>query len=245
MNKIIVSIMLFISLIFPSCGKKSSSSIGFQISPPITWADPDHVDPSLPNVLIIGDSISIGYTLQVRTNLAGIANVYRAYDNCQDTRNGVAKLAYWLSGRHFDVIHFNFGMWDFSHKRYDLPQLNNPDKGPPADSDVGFVTNSPWQYQVNLTNIVTQLKATGAKLIFATTTPVPPNAGGRFVGSEVLYNQFAKDTMTSIGGVIIDDLYAQILPVDSSHHAPGDVHFDDVGYALLAGFVTTSIQNAL
>jgi acyl-CoA thioesterase-1 len=31
-------------------------------------------DPKLPRVLIIGDSVSVAYTLDVRKNLAGIAN---------------------------------------------------------------------------------------------------------------------------------------------------------------------------
>jgi len=43
-------------------------------------------DPALPNVLLIGDSISMSYTVRVRERLAGIANVYRAPDNCRSTR---------------------------------------------------------------------------------------------------------------------------------------------------------------
>ena len=49
-------------------------------------------DPALPDVLILGDSISIGYTLLVRSRLAGVANVFRPLAptgkgpaNCADT----------------------------------------------------------------------------------------------------------------------------------------------------------------
>jgi hypothetical protein len=40
------------------------------------------VNPTLPNVLIIGDSISISYILPVRQRLEGIANVIRPVANC-------------------------------------------------------------------------------------------------------------------------------------------------------------------
>ncbi len=38
-------------------------------------------NPDLPNVLIYGDSISIGHTMQVRRKLKGKANIYRIYNN--------------------------------------------------------------------------------------------------------------------------------------------------------------------
>ena len=39
----------------------------------------------LPRVLLIGDSISIGYTLPVREALKGKANVHRPAGNCSST----------------------------------------------------------------------------------------------------------------------------------------------------------------
>ncbi len=42
-----------------------------------------------PRVLLIGDSISMGYTLGVRARLAGKANVHRPPENCGDTARGV------------------------------------------------------------------------------------------------------------------------------------------------------------
>src|ERR1700722_1029106 len=42
-----------------------------------TWeVRPPHPDPKLPNVLLLGDSISRAYFPQVTKDLAGIANVY-------------------------------------------------------------------------------------------------------------------------------------------------------------------------
>src|SRR4051812_5106255 len=76
------------------------------------------VDPRLPNVLLIGDSISIGYTRAVRSQLAGKANVFRpmhgkAPDNFGDTRIGLRKIDAALAAqKKWDVIHFNWGLWD-------------------------------------------------------------------------------------------------------------------------------------
>src|SRR5688572_13452387 len=71
-------------------------------------------DPSLPDVLLLGDSISLGYTRPVRAMLAAKANVFRASGpdgmkpaNCGDTGRGLAGLEQWLGHRKWSVIHFN------------------------------------------------------------------------------------------------------------------------------------------
>ena len=71
--------------------------------------------PGLPRVLIIGDSISIGYTLPVRAQLRGRANVHRPKDNCGSTLVGLERLDAWLGNGKWDVIHFNFGLHDMSY----------------------------------------------------------------------------------------------------------------------------------
>src|SRR5687767_6228627 len=53
-------------------------------------------NPALPRVLLIGDSISIGYTLPVRERLKGKANVHRPGTNCSATIQGLAQLDKWL-----------------------------------------------------------------------------------------------------------------------------------------------------
>lgn len=249
MKSIIESIVLGVlglSLILGAsfgCGKKVTRESASD-DPGIDYSQPNTIEPNLPNVLLIGDSIRDGYLRQTRARLNGIANVFGINDNCRHTRYGVQHVDEWVAGRTWKVIHFNFGMWDFAHKQYDHPELNGP-KGPPSDSN-GYITTSPWQYRDNLKQIVARLKTTGANLIFATTTPVPiGGTGSRFEGSDVMYNDFAKAVMVS-EGVAIDDLHAQILPVDAQYHQPyGDVHFTDAGNDVLSGFVATAIQGAL
>src|SRR5262245_19998634 len=66
-------------------------------------------DPTLPRVLLIGDSISMGYTLPVRRKLAGKYNVHRPPANCGNTARGLKQLDEWIGEGKWDVIHFNFG----------------------------------------------------------------------------------------------------------------------------------------
>ncbi len=66
----------------------------------------------LPRVLIIGDSISIGYTLPVRALLKDKANVHRILTNGSATKNGLENLKKWLGDSKWDVIHFNWGLHD-------------------------------------------------------------------------------------------------------------------------------------
>ena len=61
-------------------------------------------DPKLPRVLLIGDSISIGYTLDVRELLEGKANVHRIRTNGGPTINGTTQIDSWLAGGKWDVI---------------------------------------------------------------------------------------------------------------------------------------------
>ena len=66
-------------------------------------------DPNLPRVLLIGDSVSRGYTQAVRTALAGKANVHRAPANCGPTATGLKKMDVWLgSGKDRPKNNFRF-----------------------------------------------------------------------------------------------------------------------------------------
>ena len=152
-------------------------------------------DPALPNVLILGDSISIAYTLPVREKLRGKANVFRPMrpdkqpDNCGDTPLGLAKLDQWLGDTRWDVIHFNWGLWDLCYRHPESKEQGNRDKVN------GKVSTPPEDYERNLEKLVARLKATGATLVWASTTVVPDGEAGRFVGDDVKYNAIAARVM--------------------------------------------------
>lgn len=196
----------------------------------VAFEDPPD-NPELPNVLLIGDSISIGYTIEVRKALVGKADVFRIPTNGRDAGFALAHLEQWLNRRgiHWDLIHFNWGLWDICYR---TPEI----------------CATPEQYADHLEQAVKILKATGARLIWCTTTPVPENAVGRYQGDEVKYNGIAEKIMRA-NGIEVNDLHAYCIKISSGRddvsRAPGDVHFTAQGYALLGQKVAEEIRKRL
>ena len=193
-----------------------------------------------PRVLIIGDSISIGYTEQVRKNLADIADVSRPNDNCQHTAYGLAHIDAWLGQEKWDVIHFNWGIWD-THMVDDQGQIVRDDAK--AEGKV-HMRHTPEQYRENLTALVKKMKATGAKLVWASTTPIMSRTGKRFEDIANL-NKVALEVMRGNDVAIIDDLYEFVLPHAGEWQAGDRVHFADKGNQALGQHVSERIRVAL
>jgi lysophospholipase L1-like esterase len=184
--------------------------------------------PGLPRVLLIGDSISIGYTLPVRALLDGKANVHRILTNGATSLNGLQNLRDWLGKEKWDVIHFNFGL-------HDLKIMS------PGQHQVGLD-----DYEKTLVELVKQLQATGAKLIWASTTPVPEGKLDplRIPADVPQYNAVAKKVMEA-NGISIDDLYSFVLPREGEIQLKENVHYTPAGYEALAGQVAEAIRKAL
>ena len=204
-------------------------------------------DPKLPRVLIIGDSVSVAYTLDVRKNLAGVANVHRIAANGGSTRTALGEygLVRWLKpGEKWDVIHFNEGLHDLSYRFSDDRDKN--DKGEYASPTNGGRPNvSVEQYEKNLRLIVARLKQTGAKLIFGSTTPVPESDAAKYVkDSELPYNAAAKKVMAE-EGVAWNDLWAAVKPRQDQLQGKRNVHFMASGSAVLAKQVAEAITREL
>jgi hypothetical protein len=110
------------------------------------------LDVSLPNVLIIGDSISIGYTKPVIVLMKGKANVQRAKANCGDTARGLSSLEKWLGDTRWDVIHFYWGLHDLCFRHPDSKEQGRRDK------KNGTQAVSLEQYAKNLEAIVQEFR---------------------------------------------------------------------------------------
>ena len=193
----------------------------------------------LPNVLIIGDSISIGYTPFVKQALEGTANVIHNDGNAQHTGTGLIKLDEWLGNTEWDVIHFNWGLWDLCYRSEQSKVYGKRDK------INGIVTFSPDEYGDNLEKLVLRLKETNAILIFGTISYVPPGEAGRFVGDDKKYNKVAVQIMKK-HGVQINKLNKISRKIHNDHKkADGDVHFTKEGYKLLAEHVADRINKNL
>lgn len=194
---------------------------------------------NLPNVLIIGDSISLGYTSFVKSALNGKATVYHNPGNARHTGYGLEKLDDWLGDTKWDIIHFNWGLWDLCYRNPEAQNQGNRDK------INGQVTYTPEQYGANLETLVQRLKKTGAKLIFATTTYVPEGEVGRFVKTDKEYNKVAIKIMKKYG-VTVNHLNQISKKVHQEYGVGiGNVHYKKEGYKLLSKAVIKIIQKYL
>lgn len=192
----------------------------------------------LPRVMLIGDSISIGYMQAVREQLSGEANVWRPTTNCGPTTKGLESLDQWLGDRKWDVIHFNFGLHDLKYMGKNNENLAEPDA---EDSHQQVPID---KYVANLKKMAERMKKTGATVIFCETTPVPQGAKGRVVGDSKRYNEAAVKAMSEVGDVEIDPLYRFALKhADTQKEA--NVHYTTEGSAKLAEQVAASVRTAL
>lgn len=176
-------------------------------------------DPKLPRVLLIGDSVSRGYTQAVRKQLAGKANVHRAPANCGPTASGMKNIEVWLGDGKWDVIHFNFGIHDRNT--------------PVAD------------YVQRLEQLITRMKQTGAKLVWASSTPIPDTADGKQTAASMVERNKAAAELMQKHGVAVDDLFTAITPHLAEMQNPNDVHFNAKGYDFLGETVAAAIEKAL
>lgn len=181
-----------------------------------------------PRVLIIGDSISAGYAPGVKRLLEGKAEVIRIPENGGPTSRGLERIEQWLGAGKWDVIHFNWGLHDLKYMEDGKKQVGLED------------------YERNLRTLVRRLKQTGAKLIWASTTPVPEGevSPPRKPEEVVEYNAAARRVMAAeeIG---INDLYSFALPRLRELQRPVNVHFTEAGSEALAREVAAAIGRAL
>jgi len=193
----------------------------------------------LPRVLLIGDSISIGYTVDVRNMLRAKANVHRPLTNCGPTTKGLAELDQWLAtggaGKKWDVIHFNWGLHDLKYMGPNGQNLADP-KAPTSKPQV-----SKTDYENNLRQLVQRLKKTKARLIWRNTTPVPQGAQGRVPGDAKIYNAIAEKIMAS-EGVEIHDLYSFAKKNEGKIQRKANVHYTPEGSRMLAAEVVKVLR---
>lgn len=192
----------------------------------------------LPRVLLIGDSISGGYQKEVKRLLEGKAEVVKNRGNAQFTGYGLEKIDEWLGEGDWDVIHFNWGLWDmygWEHAKKD---------------------RSPEAYGRRLDLLVRRMKKTGAKLIWATTTPACPEPEvtmlKRFDTEVVIPPKLEKEYLSTAASVMkkhrvrINDLHALIQPdLETYSPDPADVHYTAEGSAKLGKQVAEVIEAEL
>ena len=194
-------------------------------------------NPKLPRVLLIGDSISIGYTLPTREFLKGKANLHRIPTNGGPTTRGLASIDAWIGESKWDVIHFNWGLHDLKYMGPTGENLFPKEKGGKPQVPLA-------DYEKNLEKLVVRLKKTGATLIWRNTTPIPPGSKGRYVGDSVKYNEAAARVMKK-HDVPTHDLFTMSKKRMEELMLPANVHYKKEGSVALGKDVAHVILKAL
>ena len=191
----------------------------------------------LPHVLIIGDSISIGYTLPTRELLTGKVNLHRIPTNGGPTTKGLAEIEKWLGDRKWDLIHFNWGLHDLKYMGKDGTNLVPKEKG-------GVVQVPLADYGKNLEKLVVRMKKSAKQLVWRNTTPIPPGSKARYVGDSVKYNEAAARVMKKLKIPTLD-LFTPSKKNLKDWMKKADVHYYPHGSHALAELVAKDILRRL
>lgn len=183
-------------------------------------------------VLLIGDSIRVGYCDYVKEQLKDIADVYYPPENCRNTQYIITSLRSWLGlcdPEKIDVIHFNAGQWDVAHW-----------------SGIGDSLTPLQDYGKNIEKIIKimHLLFPNAKIIFALTTPMNSNASSlinpRTTKEIILYNEKAK-AVCKENGIEVNDLFSLCENWGADMYKDY-AHFVDKGYQSIAKQVSSIIK---
>jgi hypothetical protein len=189
-----------------------------------TWeVRPAHPDPKLPNVLLLGDSITRAYFPQVTEDLARIANVYLMATSASvgDPRltQQIAEFAA-MERIHFRVVHFNNGMhgWGYNESQY---RAGFPD----------------------LLRAVRNLVGRDGTMVWATTTPVRLDATTGATNPSVDARNAIATSLAHAAGIAVDDQHALMMQHQDLHE--DSVHFNAAGAALQGDQAAATIKEAL
>ncbi|MCA9191321.1 MAG: SGNH/GDSL hydrolase family protein [Planctomycetales bacterium] len=195
---------------------------------------------SEPKVVLIGDSIRLSYASIVSKSLEGQATIISPAANGGDSRNVLKNIQLWAVQEQPEIIHFNCGI-------HDTKKSKNSEE----------FQVSPEQYETNLREIVSSIRAhTNAVILFSTTTPILDLEAGQtraerdyelLNSSIVRYNKIAIGVMRSLE-VPINDLYHVIADSDQSIReliGSDGVHLTSHGQKLAGQSVSAFIRNHL
>lgn len=191
-------------------------------------------------VLLLGDSIRMGYQGYIRELLKDKCEVY--YDEADNGRFTAYTL--WQANQmfknygKFDVVHWNNGYWDMN---VEAPMI---DAMTPIDEYVHF-----------LKRIIGEIRRNGAEIIFATTTPVLDKGSAldnTGIAMEISYdndwviqyNTAAKKLMAE-ENITVNDLYELMHKGKNYYKCPDRLHLTDEGYRLCAKQAVQLIEEKL
>lgn len=193
-----------------------------------TWeVRPLHPNPKLPNVLLLGDSITRNYYPAVEKDLSGSANVYlMASSICVgDPRlpKAIVEFAR-MEDVHFAVIHFNNGMhgWGYTEEQY----------------KAGFP---------RFLHAIHAIAGKHTTLIWASTTPVRKDAPNGATNARIDRRNSIARAFVTAQGIEIDNQHALMMKHQNLYmdHDRGFIHFNKAGTVIQGHQVANLIRKAL
>lgn len=187
-------------------------------------------------VVLIGDSIRMGYEATVRSALEGAAEIWTpGQENGGTSRNVLARLEEWVVGQRPDIVHVNAGLHDLAR-----------DPGQPGPR-VELA-----EYPSNVRAILKGIRErTKARVVWALSTPVnqqwhhQDRGFDRHEADVTAYNAAAAGVCRELG-VPVNDLYGLVMAAGRDQLLQKDgVHFKPEGYALLGCGVANVIRALL
>lgn len=184
-------------------------------------------------IVLIGDSIRMGYCEHVKNALSDVAEVYYPPENCRYAVNVLRFMGEWKSKGNWpsdiDMVHFNAGLWDVL-RVHDGEMLS---------------TYEYYKYTIERVGKLMRKLFPTAKLVFATSTAIVemPNRK-RFNKDIEEFNAAAVEVLSPLG-IEINDLYA--ITKDIAPECRSDeTHFNnDAGRAFVGGAVVNYISSSL
>ena len=184
----------------------------------------------LPEILLIGDSIRIGYCRAVAEALAGKAEVRWPKENCRNSQHILTALAAWRGlVASPKVVQFNCGHWDVSHFDGDEQPLTSVE-----------------EYGRNVRKIIHRIRRywPEAKIVFATTTPMNPGGtSGRNVRTTEEIRRYNAEAVkvAKSEGVEVNDLFAVAEKWPASDYSDY-CHFSRPAAARLGNIVASRLS---
>lgn len=189
-------------------------------------------------IVLVGDSIRMGYEPVVRELLAGRAEVWGPAENCGPSARVLANLQAWALSRRPDVVHLNCGL-------HDIKRPPNPGPG----TGRGAPATPLARYAENVRQMLSALQGLSrTRVIWASTTPVHEGrhrSNPEFWRREadvVEYNRAAAAAAGSLG-VEVHDLFALVMASGRDRLLkPDGVHYTPEGCRLLAERVAVRVM---
>lgn len=186
-------------------------------------------------VILIGDSIRMGYQDFVKAECAGSAEVWAPEENGGNSRNVLEHLEEWVLSRRPDLVHVNCGLHDIRR------EFGAAEPAVPLP-----------EYRANVEAILRRiLEETNARPIWATTTPVNQKRHhetkdfDRFSADVLLYNRAAVQVCQELE-VPVNGLFEVVMKAGRDRLLlPDGVHFTEEGYRVLGRAVGDALCKCL